>query len=290
MNLTNLAEALIEQGEWTEAQQALDHVLAVSDLPRRITDFACRLSRHLQVWRDGPDPDYVVEGVPCLSDDLLETLPVPDLITCCYTEADLSIHHRDLVRARAELRVPLADERTVQVPEALYNLLGVAARIEADAVAEGCDPDPDTGTWVVGQVDHLLGLMTPMGPVQKAQDAHIRADLARWADGDDATTWAQVVALWRRVPHPRSLALALVRLGTAAAGSGDKKAARDALAEALHIAERLPARPLGDLRPRDRQGTRPADRELCGAARDRCLAHGPRARGAAAAGRRRLQR
>ncbi len=244
MNLTNLAEALIEQGEWTEAQQALDHVLAVSDLPRRVTDFACRLSRHLQVWRDGPDPDYVVEGVPCLSDDLLETLPVPDLITCCYTEADLSIHHRDLVRARAELRVPLADERTVQVPEALYNLLGVAARIEADAVAEGGDPDPDTGTWVVGQVDHLLGLMTPMGPVQKAQDAHIRADLARWVDDDDATTWAQVVALWRRVPHPRSLALALVRLGTAAAASGDKRAARDALAEALLIAERLPARPL----------------------------------------------
>jgi DNA-binding CsgD family transcriptional regulator len=156
----------------------------------------------------------------------------------------MSIHHRDLVRARAELRVPLADERTVQVPEALYNLLGVAARTEADAVAEGCDPDPDTGARVVGQVDHLLGLMTPMGPVQKAQDAHIRADLARWAGGDDATTWAQVVALWRRVPHPRSLALALVRLGTAAAGSGDNKTARDALAEALHIAERLPARPL----------------------------------------------
>jgi DNA-binding CsgD family transcriptional regulator/tetratricopeptide (TPR) repeat protein len=244
MNLTNLAEALIEQGEWTEAQQALDHVLAAPDLPRRIIDFACRLSRHLQVWRDGPDPDYVVGGVRCLSDDFLETMPVPDLITCCYTEADMSIHHRDLVRARAELRVPLADERTVQVPEALYNLLGVAARTEADAVAEGCDPDPDTGARVVGQVDHLLGLMTPMGPVQKAQDAHIRADLARWAGGDDATTWAQVVALWRRVPHPRSLALALVRLGTTAAGSGDNKTARDALAEALHIAERLPARPL----------------------------------------------
>jgi DNA-binding CsgD family transcriptional regulator len=131
------------------------------------------------------------------------------------------------------------------VPEALYNLLGVAAHTEADAVAEGWpDPDPDTGTWVVGQVRQLLGLMTPMGPVQKAQDAHIRADLARWADDDDAAIWAQVVALWRRVPHPRSLALALVRLGTVAAGAGDKKGARDALAEALHIAERLPARPL----------------------------------------------
>ncbi len=245
MNATNLAETLVEQGEWTEAQHTLDHVLAVPDLPDRIVDFACRLARHLRLWRDGLDPDYVVGDAT--TDPILETLDLQDLVPCCYTDADISSHHHDLARARAELRVPLSDDRTVQLPEALYNVLSVAARTEADAKAEGWpDPDPEAGSWAVGRIEHLLGLMTPTGGVEQAQDAHVRADLARWAGQDDATAWVHVVRLWRRVPHPRSLALALLRLGTVAAGAGDTLVARNSLAESLRIAERLGARPLMD--------------------------------------------
>jgi DNA-binding CsgD family transcriptional regulator/tetratricopeptide (TPR) repeat protein len=246
MCLTNLAEGLIDLGEWTEAQQGLDRVLTEScGVRTRATDFAFRLSRHLTLWREGPRPDYRAGAVPEVPDASLETMAMQDLLAARYTHADISSHHRDLVRARAELRVLLGDERTTQLPEALYNLLGVAARTEADARVEGWpDPDPDAGAWAVARVATLLDLMTPPGPVQEAQDAHIRADLARWARRDDTATWAHVVALWRRVPCPRPLAVALIRLGSTAAAEGDKHASRDALAEALEISERLGAQPL----------------------------------------------
>lgn len=245
MNLTNLAEGLIEQGEWAEAQEALDRVLALPHLHGRETDFACRLSRHLRLWREGPDPDYVVTGLPENAGTDFETDGLQDLLPGRYTDADISSHHRNLVRARAELRTPLADVRSVQLPEALYNLLGVAARTEADARREQWpDADPDAGAWTIGQVRVLLDLMTPAGPVPEAQDAHTRADLARWADEDDPATWAHVVALWRRVAHPRPLATALLRLGSVEALSGDRQSARAALGEAFQIAERLGSRPL----------------------------------------------
>jgi DNA-binding CsgD family transcriptional regulator len=245
MAVTNLAEGLIEQGDWAEAQEALDRVMAASETWSRSTDFAARLSRHLRLWREGPDPDYVAGLAPALPEATLDTWAIQDLVPSRYTDADISSHHRDLVRARAELRALLADERTVQLPEALYNLLTVAARTEADARDEGWpDPDPGSGIWAMRHVERLLGLVTPTGPVQVAQDAHIRADLARWAGRDESSTWADVVALWRRVPHPRPLAIALTRLGSAAAVSGDKQAARAALTEALQISDRLGAQPL----------------------------------------------
>ena len=245
MNVTNLAEGLIERGDWAEAQRALDRVLAVPAMRGRQSDFARRLSRHLHLWREGPDSDYVVG--PALTDlgMSLDTKPLDDLIPSRYTDADVSSHQHDYIRARAQLQTPLADDRTVQLPEALYNLLGVAARTEADARAEGWpDPEPEAAAWTVNRVERLLDLMTPAGPVTEAQDAHIRADLARWSGTDNTATWAHVVALWRRVPHPRLLAMALVRLGAVAAESGDKAVAREALAEALQISERLSALPL----------------------------------------------
>lgn len=245
MNATNLAEALIEQGDWTGAEGLLDRVLAVPELRSRATDFALRLSRQLRVWRDGVDPHDDVGAVLWDPDIGEENVGLQDRIPGRYTDADISSHRRDLVRARAALRSPLADDRTTQLPEALYLLLGVAARTEADARAEGWpDPDPDAGAWVVGRVRHLLDLMTPGGPVSVAQDAHVRADLARWAGGDDVATWAHVVALWRRVPYPRPLAMALQRLGSVAAAGHERQIARDALAEALRVSERLGARPL----------------------------------------------
>lgn len=245
MNLTNLAEGLIEQGDWAEAQQALDRVLAVPHLRGRETDFACRLSRHLRLWRDGPDPDYVACDVPVDPDADFDTVGIQDLVPGRYTDADISSQHHHLVRARAELRAPLADVRSAQLPEALYNLLGVAARTEADARREHWpDPDPDAGEWTVGRVRVLLDMMTPAGPVPVAQDAHARADLDRWAGEDDPAIWAHVVTLWRRVSHPRPLAVALLQLGSAEAVSGDRHAARADLGEALQISERLGARPL----------------------------------------------
>jgi ATP/maltotriose-dependent transcriptional regulator MalT len=245
MNLTNLAEGLIEQGEWVEALQALERVLAEPGDRTRAKDFASRLCRHLRLWRDGPDPDYVMGGLPENPDATVDTIALQDLLAGRYTDADISSHHRDLVRARAELRTLLDDDRTVQLPEALYHLLWVAARTEADARTQGWpDPDPDVGAWVVRRTARLLDLMSPQGPSQQAQDAHIRAELARWAGDDEPTTWAHVVARWRCLPCPRPLAVALTRLGSAAVVCGDRQKARESLAEALQIAERLDARPL----------------------------------------------
>ena len=243
--LTNLAESLIEHGDWDEAQTALGRVMTMPQVRPRIFRFARRLSDHLELWREGPNPSCVPRELTGADEPTLKTTPIQDLLGSRYTDADFSSHRHDLARTRRELRPCLAEELTTQLPEALYNVLGVAARTEADAREDGWpDPEPAAGAWTVERIELLLDLMSPAGPVQAAQDAHIRGDVARWRGEDGPETWASVVSLWRRTMQPRPLAVSLLLLGDSAARAGDAALAIEALREGLGIADRLGAKPL----------------------------------------------
>ena len=148
--------------------------------------------------------------------------------------------------ARCRTHEAISDDRVTSNPGFLFPLLWVAARTEADARLSGADPTPDEGEWFVDRIQHLLDVMPPRNPRDRAYAAHVRAHLARRTGDDDAETWAAVVDLWRHIDLPHPLGWALVNAGAAAARAGRRTEARRSLREAIDIGERLGARPLVD--------------------------------------------
>jgi len=240
----NRAEALIDAGEWDEARETLDAVLA-EQMPDWVFWAAKRLEEHLSVLR-GDRPMRTDDMPPAPRRDSLDDTYLDDLLASHFTYADIAHRWGDLASARGQTMSVLGDDRIVSNPGFLFQLLWVAARIEADTASAGHDPAPADGDWVTERIRHLVALTPPGNARDRAFVSHALADLERREGTATPALWDGVVADWRQVRRPFALATALVRAAAAYVGDGRSEEARDLLREAGEIAERLGARPLCD--------------------------------------------
>jgi DNA-binding CsgD family transcriptional regulator len=237
------AGSLFDDGRWDEAAGILDSVLA-EPLPDWLLRDARLCADHVAVHRGEAAsriPEDPVEPV----DDSSE-VDLDDVMAARYFIADIAARAGDLTRARAHIAPVLGDDRIAEKPSFLYQLLWVAARVEAETAVAGRRSAPLEDGWVARRVRHLLELAPPRNRRQSAYAAHALADLDRSEGHDRPETWEAVVSCWRDARLPFPLATALLRAGAAQAGAGRPGAAQAGLREAVGIAERLGARPLVD--------------------------------------------
>ena len=239
---SDVTEALIDLGRWNEAQVLLETTLA-EPMPDEVRPWIHRMRDHLMVWR-GDRPSPRSSDAVATAQQTVDNTGLDDLLAARYTYADIAARCGDPLRARALARATIGDDRVVGNWGYLWQLLLVAARVEADLAVGGRDPEPAHGEWVVHRIRQLVARTSPANSRDQAYAAHIHAELARRDGLGTPATWETAVTRWRAAARPFQLGAALVRYGDALRVAGRAPDARGPLREALQIGQQLGARPV----------------------------------------------
>ena len=246
----NLVEGLFDAGSWDEAGQLLDRVEGAPGVSEWIAGWADRLGWHLAAQRGELGPDgwrFCGSDRPELSD--VEHGGIQNVLANRWTRADVAALAGRVNAVRETLRPVLEEPRCVSAPAFLWPILEVAARVESDASRHGAAEDASEvgpSSTVVDQIVHLMQQMPPRNPRDAAFAANVSADLARSRGVEDVDAWAEVVGGWRQVGIPHRVGWTSLRLAEAAVAQEDRAQARDALLEALSVAQTLGARPMAE--------------------------------------------
>jgi DNA-binding CsgD family transcriptional regulator/tetratricopeptide (TPR) repeat protein len=242
--LSNRAEALLALGRWDEAD-AICAEAARLDPIGTLGLHWLELRARLRLARGDSGADALLAravgflGRPYL--DAQQRLPLYELRISGALAADA------VAEAVAAARNALASGELDRRPRYGWPLLAAIARV---ALRAG---DDSLRTAVRDLVGSSHG-DRPAGPAPRsgtlvarypAELAYATQLAATFADGTDALPrWRAAVAAWRADGQPYRLAQALLALAEAAAGTGDRAAAGEAIEEAFVIADRLDLRPL----------------------------------------------
>ena len=226
-------EALLDLGDWDEAQHWLD---VAGDL--QLTGVRAGL-RHLAQCRLSCSRGDPAGAERALADAtrLLWRTATPVVPTALRTWAEVQLaetrgRHRDAVA----LVDRVATEPVGGQGPGWADLL-LAARVVADAGV----PDPER--WST-RLRSLAATVPAHGDVGAAWTAHLDGELCRLARVSDPEPWRQAVRAWGRVERPHEQGWASLRLGACHVRARDRAQAVEPLEAALRIGRRLRAVPL----------------------------------------------
>ncbi len=228
-----LWEALLDLGEWDEAQHWLDvsedlHLTGIRAGLRHLAQ--CRLSC------SRGDPARAERALADATQLLWQTAsPVVPGTLRTWAEiqlADARGRHREAVALLSQI----TSEPDSTHPPGWIDVL-LAARVIADAAV----PDPDTWSATIRS---LAATVHAHGDVGLAWTAHLDGELRRLAQVTDPEPWQQAVRAWARIERPHEQGWASMRLGQCHVRNRDRAQAVEPLAHALQIGRRLKAEPL----------------------------------------------
>ena len=228
---SHLASALIGQGQWDEAANAVEHALDHTPAPVLQVPLVCLRATVALARGDAVPAEkalaFTREAVaPGWRPPLDAWLP-PRL------EAELRLAQGRVAEAAAVIRRGLADADLRRSEWFTWPLLAIGARVAAAGAP--------------GLLDGLRrrAAETPTtGPVLRALALTFAAEADRAAGTVARAPWDEAVAAWEGVGDPHQLGQALIGAAEAAAADGDRPAAAAQLRRVVEIADRLGARRL----------------------------------------------
>ncbi|WP_243710330.1 helix-turn-helix transcriptional regulator [Micromonospora sp. KC213] len=229
--LSNQAEALLALGRWDEAEAACAEAARI-DPPGVSGLHWLQLRAGLWLARAHPRADELVgRALGFLARPYLwpnHRLPLHELRIEAALAAD------DKVEAARAARAALADDKLPHLSREGWVVLDAAARVAARL------SDRELAETVAG----IAAALPARHPAERAHAAQVAALLAV---GDRALpAWREAVRAWRADGQPYALGRALLALAEAAASAGERDEVAAAVEEAVVIAGRLGATPLGE--------------------------------------------
>jgi ATP/maltotriose-dependent transcriptional regulator MalT len=236
----NLAEVLVQRGDWDEAEAVLSEALtyAPAGVPGRFLhqigaelalgrgDLEAARQRRVHMGDDG-DAQFVVKDVA------LVTL-------LALAEGRLDDARRDLAASLETLDL---------ASPYVWPLVWLAMRVEADIAEEARGRRVPPDDQHADRLEVVAASIAALGddlPALRGYTALAGAERLRATGERSVEAWSVAVEEWRAAGELPRLAYALFRLAQAHVASGDRAAASPFLSEAFVIAERLRAAPLLD--------------------------------------------
>ncbi len=273
----NLAEILFDLGEWERSKA---EVRASGSGHEGVEHaFAQLLSaRHALAGGDDEEAAAALD----MTEELLRGSLEPHLIAeLTVLQAELAGRRGDDESAREAVgrgmdRIQFCSDDSSRM--ALVAAAGLT--VESDAAQRARDlGEEEAERAAAGRAGYFAELVGAAaeegsGPLEGALVTFAEAEEARARGEDDPALWARVAGAWRAVDRPYAEAIARWRQAQAALARADREAAREALAQAGQLADRLGAAWLGaevgGLATRARLGPlTPADRPERAPARER---------------------
>jgi DNA-binding NarL/FixJ family response regulator len=226
--LANHAEALIALGRWDEADARCAQAARL-DPPGTLALPWMRLRAMLRLARGH-------EGAEPLAHRAIDFLGRPFLhrenrLALLELRIQLARHTGDKATALATARLAVAEPSVADRPRYGWALLAAAA-----AVADESGDDE-----LKVRIRELAASVPQRSPADRAHAAQVTATLT-----GSPEQWREAVQAWRADGQRYPLAVALLGLATAAAGSGDRTGAGEAVEEVAAITGALGARPLSE--------------------------------------------
>lgn len=228
-------EALLDLGEWDEAQHLLDAATDVvpQGTPRGARHLAqCQLS----CWRG--DVARAEQDLAAAVELLWRTAsPEVPLARRVWSEillAEACGRRREALELVADAVAEPGDPAQLDWADVL-----LATRVVADAGV------PDADGWTA-TIRALADAVHRHGDAGIAWSAHLDAELGRLAHATDPEPWQRAVTGWAAIERPHEQGWASLRLGECHLRNHERAPAVEPLATALRIGRRLAAVPLVD--------------------------------------------
>lgn len=240
----NLAELLFDLGDWERAEAELR--AAGSDNEGVEHAYARLRAAQIALARGRDDEARAaLDGAEELLRDALEAQLIAELAVLA---AELETRCGEHERARRAVddgidRIQFCSEDGARV--AL--VAAAAVTVEAEIAERARDlSEAELVRAAIGRASRSVELVRAATeesdlPVESALLAFAEAEHARARGEDDPESWMQVAQRWRRLERPYPEAIALWRRAQAFLGRSAREAAKEALAQAEEIAERLGA-------------------------------------------------
>jgi DNA-binding CsgD family transcriptional regulator len=237
-----VAYALLEVGDWDQAQRLLDTARALEPSNVAILDaMAGVIHSHRGNLR---------EAELCLDTARSRVLNTRDIQPMAYLMAQTLAAEISAAEGRSLQAVeditPVLTIPGFRAAE-LWRVLLMLARLEADIVALMPRRDLEEATELHKRVDEIGRLVSERdstGDLGTAWTRQLAAERARVAGSATPDHWKAAIDGWGVTGQVHDKAWALVRLASCQIAAGDKKAGAASLAEAIDIGSRLGAVPL----------------------------------------------
>jgi predicted ATPase/DNA-binding CsgD family transcriptional regulator len=226
--LANLAEAQLALGRWDEADARCAEAARL-DPPGTLALPWMRLRAWLRLARghEGAEP-VAHRAIAFLGRQFLHR---ENRLALLELRIMMEQHAGDPAAALTAARVAVSEPSIGDRPRYGWAVLAAAAT----AAAESADAE------LAAQIRQLAGAMPQRYPADRAYATQVAATLT-----GRPQLWREAVAAWRADGQRYPLAVALLRLATAAAGAGDRPGAAEAVEEVAALAGALGARPLAE--------------------------------------------
>lgn len=234
---SNLAEVLLQVGEWDEAEVVIDGLLSLMGSGAG-AEWAEQMRAELAIGRgDWKEAERRLVGRQHAMDSQTAQRAEGFLAQLAVAEGRLHDARRLLTES---LSGPTQQRYT-------WPQIALAMRVEADIAQQardrGAEPDDEHATLLDRFTAAAAALPDDL-PSLRGYVSLTEAERIRAVGEPAADAWAAAVAAWREAGEPFPMAYALFRLAEALVVAGDRAAASAPLAEAASIAERLGAQPI----------------------------------------------
>jgi DNA-binding CsgD family transcriptional regulator len=226
--LANLAEAQLALGRWDEADARCAEAARL-DPPGTLALPWMRLRARLRLARghEGAEP-VAHRAIAFLGRQFLHR---ENRLSLLELRILMEQHAGDAAAALTAARVAVSEPSIGDRPRYGWAVLAAAAT----AAAESADAE------LTARIRQLAGAMPQRYPADRAYATQVAATLTGRPE-----LWREAVAAWRADGQRYPLAVALLRLATAAAGAGDRPGAAEAVEEVAALAGALGAKPLAE--------------------------------------------
>ncbi len=239
----NIAEISFDLGDWTltaaELEAAGEKVAGIARASAKLQHAQLLLGREA-------DPDAARGDIDEACDLLRDSLEPQYIALLAALEAELERRAGRLDAARAAVtggidRIQYCSEDAARI--ATIATAGLA--VEADAAERACDiADDEACDAARARAEYLHALVEAAAeasprPVELANYAQARAELARAQGEDDPALWLAAASAWAEIERPYPRAVALWRQAQAELGRTARAAAATSLAQARSIAAEL---------------------------------------------------
>ena len=250
----NVAEPLVSLGRWDEANEVLEHALALS--PPHLNRIGLRILAGEIALRRGDLPAARAQAAAART-ALGRSEPTGRTsgqyhLPLVLLEAGLCLAEGRQAEALDAVAGAVDRFDLARDPRYAWPLLSAGAHAggAVAAIAARDRAVAERAGDLLGQLRALARKLDCSGPVMLASrltfEAQAGADPAGAADDQSLARWDAAAAAWERLAQPFDLAAALLRAAEAAMAAGDRDAAAQRLRRAAELAGQLGARPLSE--------------------------------------------